>query len=327
MFKRRLGRSNLEVSAMGLGCWAIGGGWTFEGEPAGWGQVDDAESIRAIHYALDAGINFFDTAATYGCGHSERLLGQAVAGRRDKVILATKFGYIIDEEKRIVTRTGEVVSRIRQECEDSLRRMQSDYIDLYQFHKDDYDPAKAAEVRDVLEKLVDEGKIRWYGWSTNNPEGARIFAQGQHCTAIQHTFSMKIVRPGLLEVLKVCEQHELASINRYPLGSGFLTGKYTRDSTFQEGDYRRGWNLHEEWAEEWFHQIEALRQAFAGDARTLAQIALGWIWAQSDCTVPIPGFRNVAQVKESVKAMDFGPLADEEVNKIEQIFGRSPGEE
>lgn len=325
MFKRRLGRSNLEVSAMGLGCWAIGGPWTYDGEPAGWGQVDDTESIRAIHCALDLGINFFDTAANYGCGHSERILGQAVAGRRDKVILATKFGYIIDEEYRVVTRTEDVVGRIRQECEDSLRRLKTDYIDLYQFHKDDYDPVKAVEVRDELETLVEEGKIRWYGWSTNNPEGARTFAQGVHCTAIQHTLSIKIVRPSLLEVLNVCEQHDLASINRYPLGSGFLTGKYNHHSTFQEGDYRHGWNLQEEWAEEWLRQIEAMRQAFAGDARTLAHIALGWIWARSDCTIPIPGFRTVAQVKENAKAMEFGPLTGEEVNKIEQIFGRSTG--
>src|SRR5512139_6786 len=110
MFKRRLGRSNLEVSAMGLGGWAMGGPWTHDNEPAGWGHVDDAESIRAIHYALEAGINFFDTAANYGCGHSERLLGQAMAGRRDQVILATKFGYLVDEEKRIVSETEEVVN-------------------------------------------------------------------------------------------------------------------------------------------------------------------------------------------------------------------------
>ena len=140
MFKRRLGRSNLEVSAMGLGCWAIGGPWDWleaDGSkgPVGWGQVDDAESIRAIHYALDAGINFFDTAANYGCGHSERILSQAIAGRRDKVILATKFGYVVDEEKRIVTETEDVVRRIRQECESSLRNLQTDYIDLYQFHR------------------------------------------------------------------------------------------------------------------------------------------------------------------------------------------------
>jgi len=324
MFMRRLGRSNLEVSAMGLGCWAMGGPWIFDNEPAGWGKVDDAESIHAIHYALDNGINFFDTAANYGCGHSERILGQAVAGRRDKVILATKFGYIIDEESRIVTRTEEVLNRIRQDCEDSLRRLKSDYIDLYQFHVDDYDPGKAAEVRDVLETLVEEGKIRWYGWSTNNPEGARVFAQGQHCTAIQHTLSMKIVRPGILEVLNVCEEHDLASITRYPLGSGFLTGKYTHDSTFPADDFRNSFNLHEEWAKEEFRQIEAVRQAFASDARTLVQIALGWIWARSDCTIPIPGFKTVEQVKENVKSMEFGPLSSEQMKKIEEIFGRTP---
>jgi aryl-alcohol dehydrogenase-like predicted oxidoreductase len=100
MFKRRLGRSNLEVSALGLGCWAMGGPWSYDNEPAGWGGVDDSESIRAIHCALEAGINFFDTAANYGCGHSEQILGRAVAGRRDKVILATKFGYVIDEATR-----------------------------------------------------------------------------------------------------------------------------------------------------------------------------------------------------------------------------------
>jgi aryl-alcohol dehydrogenase-like predicted oxidoreductase len=323
MLKRRLGRSNLEVSAMGLGCWAIGGPWTYDNEPAGWGQVDDAESIRAIHYALDAGINFFDTAANYGCGHSERVLGQALAERRDKVILATKFGYVVDEEKRIVTRTEDVVSRIPEECEESLRRLNTDYIDLYQFHRDDYDPVKAAEVRDALETLVEEGKIRWYGWSTNNPVGARIFAQGQHCTAIQHTLSMKIARPELLEVLRVCEEHDLASINRYPLGSGFLTGKYALDSTFPADDFRHSYNLQEEWAREEFRQVEAVRQAFASDARTLAQIALGWIWARSNCTIPIPGFRTVAQVRENIQAMEFDLLSHEQMKKIDEIFERA----
>jgi aryl-alcohol dehydrogenase-like predicted oxidoreductase len=102
MFKRRLGKSEIEVSALGLGCWAIGGPWTLDGLPAGWGKVDDGESIRAIHCALDLSVNFFDTAANYGCGHSERILGRAVAGRRDKVIIATKFGYLVDEENKNV---------------------------------------------------------------------------------------------------------------------------------------------------------------------------------------------------------------------------------
>jgi len=238
MFKRRLGRSNLEVSAMGLGCWPIGGPWDWleadgSKNPVGWGQVDDAESIGAIHYALDTGINFFDTAANYGCGHSERVLGQAVAGRRDKVILATKFGYVVDEEQRTVTESDDVVPRIRQECESSLRNLQTDYIDLYQFHREDsdYDLKKAAEVRDVLETLVDEGKIRWYGWSTDNPEGARVFAQGAHCTAIQHGMNLGYDVP---QMLAVCEEHDQASINRTPLGMGVLTGKFNSDTTFHK---------------------------------------------------------------------------------------------
>ena len=324
MFKRRLGRSNLVVSALGLGCWAMGGPWTFQDEPAGWGHVDANESIRAVHYALDAGINFFDTAANYGCGQSERLLGKAVMGRRDRIILATKFGYVVDEANRLVTEATDVVGRIRQECEDSLRRLQCDYIDLYQFHVDGYDPGRAAEVRDVLEALAEEGKIRWYGWSTNNPEGARIFAQGKHCTAIQHTLSMKIVRPEILELLKICEECDLASINRYPLGSGLLAGKYTSESTFPVDDFRHGFNLNEEWAKEEFRQVAAVRRALSGDSRTLPQIALAWIWARSDRTIPIPGFKTVAQVKENVAAMEYGPLYPEALEEVERIFGRTP---
>ena len=328
MFKRRLGRSNLEVSAMGLGCWAIGGPWDWleadgSKNPVGWGQVDDAESIRAIHYALDAGINFFDTAANYGCGHSERILSQAIAGRRDKVILATKFGYVVDEEKRIVTEAENVVNRIRQECEDSLYRLKTDYIDLYQFHKDDYDPEKAAEVRDVLEVLVSEGKIRWYGWSTDNTEGAKVFAQGQHCTAIQHWLNMGYDAP---EMLAVCEEHDQASINRGPLGFGMLTGKITRETTFPDDDMRHSWDLRAELPTQRLQRTEAVRKMFAdaGEVRTQAQIALDWIWTRSDRTIPIPGFKTLAQVTENIQAIEFGLFSNEQMNKIDEKFERAP---
>lgn len=323
MFQRRLGRSNLEVSAMGLGCWAMGGTWIYDNEPAGWGQVDDAESIRAIHYALDAGINFFDTAANYGCGHSEKILGQAVANRRDKVVLATKFGYVIDEEKRIVTRTEDVVNRIRQECEASLRRLKTDHIDLYQFHKHDYDPGKAAEVCDVLETLVQEGKIRWYGWSTINPKGAQIFAQGQHCTAIQHWMNMGTDMPEMLAVL---DRYDQASIVRSPLGSGNMAGKFNSDTTFPEDDWRHTWDMRAEWPTQRRQRIEAVRKIFAdaGEVRTQAQIALAWIWTRSERTIPIPGFKTVAQVKENIQAMEFGLLSIEQMKKIDEIFERAP---
>jgi aryl-alcohol dehydrogenase-like predicted oxidoreductase len=328
MFKRRLGRSNLEVSALGLGCWAIGGPWEWleadgSKSPNGLGQVDDAESIRAIHYALDAGINFFDTAANYGCGHSERILTQAIAGRRDKVILATKFGYVVDEEKCTVTETDDVVPRIRQECEDSLRRLQTDYVDLYQFHKDDYPLEKASEVCDVLETLVEEGKIRWYGWSTDNPDGARVFAQGAHCTAIQHVLNMAY---GVPQILNISEEHDLASINRTPLGMGMLTGKFHTNTMFPENDVRHNWDLQAERPAQHLQRIETIRKMFAniGDPRTLTQIALAWIWTRSDRTIPIPGFKTLAQVKENIQATEFGLLSQEQMKKIDEIYGRPP---
>lgn len=331
MFKRRLGRSDLEVSAIGLGCWAIGGPWDWleadgSREPAGWGRVDDDESIRAIHYALDAGINFFDTAANYGCGHSERILARALAGRRDQVILATKFGYVVDEEQCIVSETEDVLHRIRRECEDSLRRLQTDYIDLYQFHKEDYPPEKAAEVRDLLETLVAEGKIRWYGWSTDNPEGARVFAQGKHCTAIQHFLNMARQRDDLPQMLAVCEEHDQASIIRSPLVMGMLTGKFNVEMTFPKDDVRSTWDLRAGRTPKNIQRTATVSKLFAeaGDPRTPAQIALAWIWTRSARTIPIPGFKTVAQVKENVQALEWGLLTEEQMRKIDEVFERSP---
>jgi len=328
MFKRRLGRSDLEVSALGLGCWAIGGPWNWleadgSQEAEGWGQVDDAESIRAIHSALEAGINLFDTAANYGCGHSEQILSQALAGRREKVILATKFGYVVDEEKRTVSEAEEIVPRLVQECEASLRRLKTDYIDLYQLHKDDTPLEKAAEVRDVLERLVEAGKIRWYGWSTVNPEGARVFAEGPHCTAIQHWMNLGTDMP---EMLAVCAKNDQASIIRSPLGSGNLTGRFNRETIFPKDDMRSPWDLRTEWWTQRFQRIEAIRKFFAeaGERRTLAQIALAWIWTRSECTIPIPGFKTVAQVQENIQAMEFGLLSAEQMQKIDEIFERAP---
>jgi aryl-alcohol dehydrogenase-like predicted oxidoreductase len=329
MFKRHLGRSNLAVSALGLGCWAIGGPWDWleadgSRESVGWGQVDDAESIRAIHYALDAGINFFDTAANYGCGHSERILSQAIAGRPDKVILATKFGYLVNEEPRIVMDTEEILTCIRQACEGSLRRLQTDYIDLYQSHVGDYDPEKAAAVRDVLESLVGEGRIRWYGWSTDNPEGARVFAQGAHCTAIQHFLNMARQRDDLPQMLAVCEEYDQASIIRSPLVMGMLTGKFNVDMTFPTDDVRSTWDLRAGRTPQNIQRTETVRKMFAeaGDPRTQAQIALAWIWTRSPRTIPIPGFKTIAQVKENIQVMEFGCLSDEQMREIGEIFER-----
>jgi aryl-alcohol dehydrogenase-like predicted oxidoreductase len=319
MLKRRLGRSNIEVSALGMGCWTIGGPWYFIDHEAGWGQVDDDESIRAIHCALDMGITFFDTAAVYGCGHSEQVLGQALVGQREQVVIASKFGYAIDEKHRFAKHHDDVVGNIRDECEASLLRLNTDHIDLYQFHIGRYDPQKAGEVLEVLEKLVAEGKIRWYGWSTDNPEGARIFAQGVHCTAIQHLMNIANDSPA---ILAVCEEFDLASINRVPLGGGLLTGKYTLDSEFTKDDIRSTWNLNISRYAERLKHIETLRELLTQDGRTLAQAALAWLWGRSQRTIPIPGFRNEAQVQENVKALDYPPLSADQMQRIEELFGR-----
>ena len=325
MLRRQLGRSGLEVSGMGIGCWAIGGPWTLAGFQAGWGQVDDEESIRALHCALDGGIDFFDTAANYGCGHSERLLGQAVAGRRDKVIISTKFGYDVDEETKSVThyghpQTGDVASRIRDDCEASLRRLNTDYIDLYHFHVAYYSPEKAVEVREVLEELVLEGKIRFYGWSTDTPESARVFAEGEHCATIQHDLTVVKDAP---EMLTICEEFDLGSVVRSPLGRGLLTGKYDLDSTFPENDFRNAGNFRERWLFPTLGQMDAIRAVLTSDGRTLAQGALAWVWARSDRTVPIPGFKTIRQVEENVAALEFGPLNDEQTKQIDELLDRS----
>jgi aryl-alcohol dehydrogenase-like predicted oxidoreductase len=323
--KRKLGQSEIEVSTIGMGCWAIGGPWTIRGNQAGWGEVDDNESIRAIHAALDSGVNFFDTAANYGCGHSERVLGQAVAGQRDQVVLATKFGYKVDEEAKTVAYydddidSDKVVENLRQDCEDSLRRLNTDYIDLYQFHVNGYSLEKAAAVRDTLETLVAEGKIRFYGWSTDRPEAARVFAEGKHCVAIQHRLNVVMDAP---EVLAVCDEFGLASINRGPLARGLLTGKYTINSTFSENDLRDSDSFRKNWIAPTLEKLAAVRDVLTSDGRTLAQGALAWIWARNEKTIPIPGIRTVAQAQENAGAMQFGPLSNDQMQEIESLLGR-----
>ncbi len=156
MEKRTLGRSGIEVSALGMGCWAIGGPWIFMDMQGGWGQVDDAESIRAIHAALDHGITFFDTAANYGAGHSEMILARALKGRHDRTVIATKFGYRMDESTKIVDSYPDAVeNHLRADCEASLRRLDTDIIDLYQFHINAYPAEQASAVREALLVLPD----------------------------------------------------------------------------------------------------------------------------------------------------------------------------
>ena len=325
-FTRQLGRSGIQVSAMGLGCWAIGGPFWAGDDPVGWGEVDDDESISAVHRALDLGVNFFDTADVYGTSHSERVLGQALAGHRDQVVIATKFGNTFDTSTRQITGSDASPQYIRQACEASLQRLNTDYLDLYQFHLNDYDPDQAGAVRDVLEELVKEGKIRYYGWSTDSPNRARVFAEGANCTTVQHQMN---VLEDAGPMIALCEQLDLASINRGPLAMGLLTGKYRADSKLASDDIRG--DQSPTWMQyfkdgqpnpAWLGKLEAIREILTSNGRTLAQGALAWIWARSEQTVPIPGFRTVGQVEENCAAMRFGPLSATQMREIDTLLSR-----
>jgi aryl-alcohol dehydrogenase-like predicted oxidoreductase len=194
---RRLGRSGRDVSALGLGCWAIGGPFSTFGRPAGWGEVDDEESVRAIRRALDLGVTLFDTADVYGCGHSERMLGRALGADRQRVVIATKFGYAFDEATRDIVGTDLSPEGIRGACEASLRRLRTSHIDLYQLHVGDATEAQLGVVRDVLEELVRKGSIRAYGWSTDNPADLRSFA-GPACATVQAQLNVLSDTPVVL---------------------------------------------------------------------------------------------------------------------------------
>ncbi|MBO0779623.1 MAG: aldo/keto reductase [Ktedonobacteraceae bacterium] len=322
---RTLGRSGIAVSALGMGCWAIGGPFLMDGLPDGWGEIDDAESIRAIQRAIELGVTFFDTADAYGTGHSERILGQAIKGQRDKVIVATKFGYTYDEVQRALTGKNTTPQYIRQACEASLHRLQTDYIDLYQLHVGDVPPEQTGDIWATLDQLKQEGLIRAYGWSTGDPEGAHLLATQTSGTTIQHQANVLLDAP---EIFTICAQHNLASINNGPLAMGFLSGKFDASSRLPTSDVRGSGHT---WVTyftdgkprpEFLEKLAAVREILQSDGRTLVQGALAWLWARSEQTIPIPGFKSVQQVEENARAMQFGPLTADQVQEIETLLSQ-----
>src|SRR6185369_236809 len=193
----------------------------------------------------------------------------ALEGKRDKVVLATKFGFNVNEaEKHVTLRTDDHLQYVRGECEDSLRRLNTDVIDLYQLHVWDYPIEKVPAMVDVLESLVTDGKIRFYGWSTDDIRGARLFAEGKHCVAIQHDLNVVLDTP---EMLALCEELNLASVNRSPLARGALSGKYSKGNIFPQNDVRN-----DDWSRDHFFsptldQLDAIRAILTSEGRTLVQ--------------------------------------------------------
>lgn len=316
---------------MGFGTWAIGGPtWDTGGKPIGWGEVDDAESIRAIHAALDAGVRLIDTADVYGAGHSERLIGRAIAGRRDDVVLVSKFGCLYDEERRLFAGVmmDADTAYVRRACEASLRRLGVAAIDIYLLHPDEFPIEHVEPVRETLRQLMAEGKIRSYGWSSDQPAQARTMAPDPGCAAVEMALNLFTdAQPGMLEL---CDEHDLLALNRSALAMGLLTGKYDRGARLPANDIRGAgpawltWFVDGRPNPELLDRLDAVREILTSDGRTLAQGALAWIWGRSERTVPIPGFRRVDQVEDLAGARRFGPLTPNQMAEVGRLLAAEP---
>ncbi|GAA3222021.1 aldo/keto reductase [Nonomuraea helvata] len=280
-----------------------------------------------MHRALDLGVTFFDTADVYGTGHSERVLGRALSGRWDEVVIATKFGLTFDAAARALTGQDISPGYIRQACRASLERLGTDHIDLYQLHVADAPMERVDEMVATLEELVDEGLIRAYGWSTDDPERVAAFAKGPHCAAVQHNLNVLHDAPAMLAV---CDTHELASVNRGPLAMGLLTGKYGPDSRLPTDDARGdspAWMTFFKDgrpAPEFLAMLDAIRDILTSGGRTLAQGALGWLLARSGRTVPIPGIKTVGHAEQNAGTLLHGPLEAAQLAQVDEVLQRHP---
>jgi aryl-alcohol dehydrogenase-like predicted oxidoreductase len=320
---RSIGRSGIDASAIGMGCWAIGGPFLLNGKSDGWGDIDDAQSVRAIQVALELGATLFDTADAYGTGHSESVLGRALAGRRSDAVIATKFGYTYDSRAKALLATDVSPAYVQWACTQSLARLGTDYIDLLQIHVGELADAAADAAGETLEQLAESGQIRAWGWSTDNAAAAARMVKFPHFAAVQQELSVFKDGPDMLEL---CAEQNLASLNRSPLAMGLLTGKFTAASVLPSSDVRGAGH---EWVRffkdgkplpEALARIEAIRELLTSGGRSPAQGALGWILARSPHTLPVPGFKSEAQVRDNLGALEKGPLPAATMAEITAIL-------
>jgi len=318
-----IGKTEIKVSPLGLGCWAIGGNFKLNGKPDGYGNANDEESIKAVNKAVDMGVTLFDTSDVYGTGHSERILGKALNGRRKDVVIATKFGFTYDENKKEITGENTSPDYIRKACEASLRRLNTDYIDIYQIHTWSVAKEKIHTVIDTLETLVKEGKIRSYGWSSGDIEGIKNIVDDANLSVIQHPMNLLSYNAKILDL---CDKHEMTSIANMPLGMGLLTGKYNINSQLPSGEVR---GTDHDWViyfkngkpnEVFLKKMDTVRDILTSNGRSLVQGALAWHWGRHGNNIPIPGFKNIKQVEENARAMEFGPLSKKEIEEIDKLL-------
>lgn len=315
-----------DILPLGMGCWPIGGAMFAGDQPLGYTNVDDDESIRTIHAALDAGITLFDTAPAYGAGHAERILSRALKGRPEAII-ATKFGTGIIEESKQLTENEDDPASVLPAIDRSLARLGRDRIDVLILHLNSLSVPKAEALFEEVEKACAAGKVRSYGWSTDFSESAVAFADRPAFVAVEHAMNVLLDAPRMRRAL---HDKDLVALIRSPLAMGLLGGNYGVGDAMRKDDIRATSNPRTDYFANgqvnptFLAKLDAIRALLTTDGRTLAQGALGWIWAQEGANIPIPGARTAKQIEGLAGALAFGALPDDVVVQVEALVEREP---
>ena len=311
-----------EVPRVGLGCWAIGGPSRNDGPSTSYGAVDDAVSRKALRLGYELGARVFDTAAGYGAGHSEVLVGEEISGFQDAVIV-TKFGYDVDDVNQLRGADNVTPSGIRNTIDGSRRRLKRDRIDLALLHLNGMDPSLAPQVFDTLEALVGEGTIAAYGWSTDFMPQALSAVGYPHFVAFENDYN--VFTPAV-ELMRLAEDKGKISLSRLPLAMGLLTGKFKPGEPLKSDDVRAQAHPWLRFFKDgkpnatYLERTAALRELLQSGGRTLAQGALGWILARSPVALPVPGFKTEAQVTDNLGAAEKGPLPAAVMAEIDAVL-------
>ncbi|MEP3227303.1 MAG: aldo/keto reductase [Parasphingorhabdus sp.] len=305
---RKLGKE-LEVSALGLGCmpmFGIGSGM--------YGKADMSESLATLDRAIELGVTFFDTAEVYGPYKNEELLGQAIKGRRDRLIIATKFGFDLSDPRNIGTDSSP--ANVRRACDASLQRLGIEVIDLFYQHRVDPD-VPIAETVGAMAELVQEGKVRYLGLSEAGAETIKSAHAEHPIAALQSEYSLW-ERSIEEEILPLCQDLNIGFVPYSPLGRGFLTGQITSRDNLDADDYRlRDPRYSEENFDQNLKMVETVKQVAGRHGCSPAQIALAWLMAQGDFIVPIPGSKRRATLEDSMASVDIN-LTDTDLDELEK---------
>jgi len=313
MQTRKLGYTDLKLTTVGLGTWAIGGPWQF-----GWGPQDDDEAVATILKALELGINWIDTAAVYGCGHSEELVGKALKQTTIKPIVATKCSLLCNEKREKVSCLKR--ESIRKECHASLNRLDIETIDLYQIHRPEPDE-DIEQASEELANLQKEGKIRYVGVSNFSIEQIERVRKTIPVASLQPPYSM-IRRDVEDQVLEYCAKNDIGIVAYSPMARGLLTGKFTQErlSGLPLDDHRRrSPEFHEPQFTATLELVDKLNPIAERNGKTLAQLAIAWVLRRDEVTSAIVGARRPDQIEETATSGDW-KLGDEDIQEIEKLL-------